>query len=212
MPREKKSPPNGLGTRLVTERLLLRPPGEDHGPSVARAHAKNATHLARVSPTTRPSASLVDVARRIAVERAEFRAGKTFAFYAFARETARRIEPAKEAPRAPDVLAKVVLNGVQRGAMQSAYLGYWVDQDHEGKGLAFEAVRAVMKFTFELARLHRLQAAIQPWNARSISLAERLGFRHEGLARRYLDVGGGWQDHAIYAFTAEDWTFGPHSS
>ncbi|HQY63454.1 MAG TPA: alanine acetyltransferase, partial [Polyangiaceae bacterium] len=57
--------------------------------------------------------------------------------------------------------------------------------------------------------LHRLQAAIQPWNARSVALVRRLGFRHEGLARRYLDVGGGWQDHEVYALTSEEWRYGP---
>ncbi len=203
MAREKKATRHGLGTRLLTERLLLRPPAEDHGPSVARALAKNAVHLARVSPTVRPSSSIVDVARRIAMERAEFRKGTTFAFYGFVREP-----PLTTAVSPPEVAAKVVLNGVHRGAMQGAYLGYWVDRDRQGEGLAFEAVRAVMGFAFEDARLHRLQAAIQPWNARSIALAERLGFRYEGLARHYLNVGGGWQDHAIYAFTAEDWSVG----
>jgi [ribosomal protein S5]-alanine N-acetyltransferase len=205
--REKKPTPNGLGTRILTERLLLRPPAEDHGPSVARAIARNAEHLARVSPTTRPSSSLVDVARRVAVDRSDFRKGTGFVFYGFARASASRKDEL-----VPEVLAKVALNGVQRGAMESAYLGYWVDRDHEGKGLAYEAVRAVMRFAFEEAKLHRLQAAIQPWNARSITLAERLGFRHEGIARRYLNVGGGWQDHSIFAFTSEDWTFGPQGA
>jgi ribosomal-protein-alanine N-acetyltransferase len=65
-----------------------------------------------------------------------------------------------------------------------------------------------MRFSFEDAKLHRLQASIRPENARSIALATRLGFKYEGLARKYLNVGGGWQDHAIYAFTAEDWIYG----
>ena len=197
-----KPTPNGLGTRLVTERLVLRPPGEEHAQTISRALARNTEHLARVSPSARQSASLVDVARRIASERAEFKRGTAFAFYAFHKYVAPRDFSA-------EVLAKVVLSGVHRGALEGAYLGYWVDRSQEGKGVAFEAVRAIMRFAFEDVRLHRLQAAIQPWNDRSIALAVRLGFRHEGIARRYLNVGGGWQDHAIYAFTAEDWTFGP---
>jgi len=199
---KSRSIARGLGTRLVTERLVLRPPAEEHALTVSRAIARNAEHLARVSPTTKPSASLVDVARRIASERSEWKRGTAYALYAFAKEA-----PARDFSSA--VLAKVVLSGVHRGALEGAYLGYWVDQDHEGKGLAFEAVRAAVRFAFEGAGLHRVQAAIQAWNLRSVALAKRLGFRFEGVARRYLNVGGGWQDHEIYALTAEDWVFGP---
>lgn len=197
-----KPTPNGLGTRLVTERLVLRPPGEEHAQTISRALARNVGHLSRVSPSAKQSASLVDVARRIASERSEWKRGTGFALYAFSKHAGPRDFSA-------DVIAKIVLSGVHRGALEGAYLGYWVDARYEGKGFAYEGVRAVMRFAFEDVRLHRLQAAIQPWNSRSIALAERLGFRFEGTARRYLNVGGGWQDHAIYAFTAEDWTFGP---
>ena len=194
---------HGLGTRLYTPRLLVRPPAEDHGAAIGRALRRNLAHLARVSPTVPPS--LVDVARRVAVERREFTRGTAYAFYAFSRPDP--TEPESRPEDVPEVLAKVVLNGVHRGAMQGAYLGYWVDKSREGQGLAFEAVQAVIEFAMEDAMLHRLQAAIQPWNGRSIALVGRLGFRHEGLARRYLDVDGAWQDHAIYALTTEDWFY-----
>jgi ribosomal-protein-alanine N-acetyltransferase len=200
----EKATPHGLGTRLRTERLVLRPLAEDHGPSLVRALKRNASHLASVSPTNKPPSALIDVAARIAGERREFRRGTMFSFYAFASDAESNRDPRE----VPEILAKVVLNDVQRGAMQSAYLGYWVDKNHEGKGLAFEAVRAVMRFSFEQAKLHRLQASIRPENARSIALATRLGFKYEGLAQKYLNVGGGWQDHSIYAFTAEDWIYG----
>jgi len=49
-----------------------------------------------------------------------------------------------------------------------------------------------------------LEANIQPRNTRSIKLAERCGFRHEGLSRHYLRINGIWQDHERYAITVED--------
>jgi ribosomal-protein-alanine N-acetyltransferase len=52
--------------------------------------------------------------------------------------------------------------------------------------------------------LHRLQADIRPENLRSQRLVERLGFRQEGLLRRYLDIDGDWRDHLSYALLAED--------
>ena len=82
--RAPKTTKNGLGTRLSTERLVLRPPSEEHVGAISRALAKNARHLATVGPDV-PSASLVVVAARVAAERAAFRRGAAFAFYAFAR-------------------------------------------------------------------------------------------------------------------------------
>jgi ribosomal-protein-alanine N-acetyltransferase len=36
-------------------------------------------------------------------------------------------------------------------------------------------------------------------------VAQKLGLRNEGLARRYLEINGVWEDHVRYAITAEDW-------
>ncbi|MGH0035185.1 MAG: GNAT family N-acetyltransferase [Myxococcota bacterium] len=101
----------------------------------------------------------------------------------------------------------VAANEVVFGAFQSAYLGYWATEGCQGQGLMSEAVGVVLDhlFTRRSFRLHRLEANIQPENARSRALAEGLGFRLEGLSRRYLKVAGRWRDHERWAITAEDW-------
>ena len=50
-----------------------------------------------------------------------------------------------------------------------------------------------------------MQPAIIPRNTASRRVAEKVGFRHEGRALRYLKINGVWEDHDIYALTAEDW-------
>jgi ribosomal-protein-alanine N-acetyltransferase len=50
-----------------------------------------------------------------------------------------------------------------------------------------------------------VQPAIIPRNTASRRVAEKVGFRHEGRALRYLKINGVWEDHDIYALTAEDW-------
>ena len=54
-------------------------------------------------------------------------------------------------------------------------------------------------------RPHRLEANIQPDNAASIALVKRAGFVSEGLAERYLKIGGRWRDHEHWVIRSEQW-------
>jgi ribosomal-protein-alanine N-acetyltransferase len=99
---------------------------------------------------------------------------------------------------------QITVDNVVRGAMRSGHLGYWVDRAVAGRGMASLAVALVCDHAFGPVGLHRLQADIRPENTRSQRLVERLGFRREGLLRRYLDIDGDWRDHYTYALLAED--------
>ena len=62
-----------------------------------------------------------------------------------------------------------------------------------------------MKFAFEEVLLHRLQVSIVPRNRSSRRVVEKLDLRCEGLAERYLEINGVWEDHLRYAITFEEW-------
>ena len=62
-----------------------------------------------------------------------------------------------------------------------------------------------MRYAFEALRLHRLEAAIVPRNAPSRRVAEKLGLRDEGIALRFLQIQGVYEDHVRYAMTIEEW-------
>lgn len=100
---------------------------------------------------------------------------------------------------------EINLNAIQRGPFQSAYVGYWIDQAHAGHGYVPEAVVLVVRFAFEDLHLHRVQIAIIPRNTASRRVVEKLGIRDEGVAERYLEINGRWEDHVRYAITAEEW-------
>lgn len=101
---------------------------------------------------------------------------------------------------------EINLSSVQRGPFQNAYVGYWIDEAMAGFGYTPEAFVVLARFAFEELALHRLQVSIIPRNRASRRVAEKLGLRDEGIAVRYLEINGVWEDHVRYALTAEEWS------
>ena len=101
---------------------------------------------------------------------------------------------------------EITLSSIQRGPFQNAFVGYWVDQSMAGRGLAPEATVVILRFAFEELSLHRIEVAIVPRNSPSRRVVEKLELRQEGVALRYLEIDGRWEDHVRYAITSEEWT------
>jgi RimJ/RimL family protein N-acetyltransferase len=97
------------------------------------------------------------------------------------------------------------MNEIVRGLFQSAYLGFYATADYAGKGYMSEGLNLVLKKAFTEMNLHRLEANIQPDNARSILLVQSKHFRREGYSPQYLKINGEWRDHERWAITYEDW-------
>ena len=96
------------------------------------------------------------------------------------------------------------VTGIRRHVAQSGQIGYWLGDPFTQKGYARAAVRAVTRFSFETLGLHRIEAAVQATNHRSVKLLEACGYTREGTAREYLRINGVWQDHEIYARLSSD--------
>ena len=100
------------------------------------------------------------------------------------------------------------LNEIVRGAFQSAYASWQVSSDMVGQGFGTEGARALLDLAFDDAPhglgLHRVQANIMPANGASLRIAEKVGFKREGLALQYLRIGGRWEDHVMFAITKGD--------
>ncbi|MFN2594640.1 MAG: GNAT family N-acetyltransferase [Actinomycetota bacterium] len=105
-----------------------------------------------------------------------------------------------------ELIGRISMSNVVRGGWHNATVGYFVDQANNGRGVATEALKLAVNFAFHRASLHRVQAGIMPRNASSIRVVEKVGFRFEGVALRYLSINGVWEDHNIYAVTAEEWS------
>jgi [ribosomal protein S5]-alanine N-acetyltransferase len=97
------------------------------------------------------------------------------------------------------------INNIVWGALQSGYLGYAGFLSHAGRGLMTAGLADVITDAFGTFGLHRLEANIQPDNARSLAMVRRLGFLREGFSPHYLLIDGDWRDHERWAILADDW-------
>jgi ribosomal-protein-alanine N-acetyltransferase len=102
------------------------------------------------------------------------------------------------------LLGGLNISNVRRGVSQAASIGYWMGVPYAGRGLMTEAARAAVAFAFASLRLNRLEAACLPSNAASARVLEKVGFKYEGLARRYLKINGQWRDHNLFALLHDD--------
>jgi ribosomal-protein-alanine N-acetyltransferase len=103
-----------------------------------------------------------------------------------------------------EVVGRITLRGITRGAFQSCSMGYWVSAHANGQGLATSAVAALVHLAFGDLRLHRVQAGTLLHNAASQRVLRRNGFTQFGLAPRYLRIAGRWQDHLLFQ-RLNDW-------
>jgi ribosomal-protein-serine acetyltransferase len=89
-------------------------------------------------------------------------------------------------------------------ANRATTLGYWLAADRQGRGTMTEAVRALVDHAFGTWRLHRIELGAATGNARSRAVAERVGFREEGVRRASERHGDDWLDMVVYAMLATD--------
>lgn len=97
------------------------------------------------------------------------------------------------------LLGGITAGHIRRGAAQCCMIGYWMGEQYAGQGHMSAALNMVIPWLFDGLRLHRIEAACIPENARSIRLLENAGFKREGLLREYLKINGQWRDHVMYS-------------
>lgn len=129
--------------------------------------------------------------RRIKRYQKETRLDSAYAFFVFRNDD-------------DSLMGGCTLSNVRRGVTQCCALGYWIGERFARQGYMFDAVRALVPFIFSTLGLHRIEAACLPTNEPSKSLLMKVGFRHEGLARGYLQINGEWRDHVLFALLADD--------
>ncbi|MGB9034277.1 GNAT family N-acetyltransferase [Arthrobacter sp. UCD-GKA] len=160
------------------------------GPALAAAYVRNREYLSPWEPV-RPEEyyteawQAADIARRLAAEKS----GEGYPLGLFFDDT---------------LVGRFNVAGIVRGPFQSAGLGYWVDSAYAGRGLASAAVQVIVETARDELGLHRLEASTLLHNAGSQRVLLKAGFRLIGMAPRYLQIAGEWQDHNLYQVVLHD--------
>jgi ribosomal-protein-alanine N-acetyltransferase len=180
---------------LLGRRVLLRPLSVTDFPAWTEVRTRNADWLLRWEPRRLPGQPDVTTDRdafsvRCSARERERQLGTGYGFGIFVEGR---------------FAGEINLSAIQRGPFQSAYVGYWIDEAEAGHGYTPEALVVLTRFAFDDLRLHRVQIAIIPRNTASRRVVEKVKIREEGVAERYLEINGVWEDHVRYAITAEEW-------
>jgi ribosomal-protein-alanine N-acetyltransferase len=183
---------------IRTPRLLLRPLRADDRDEFIRVHTVSRALFTPWFPTRPPGETLADLfTQQLDQTLSGTQDGTQYRFVGLL----------------PDGRIAGFFNLFQivRGAAHYAMAGWSVNAEVGRQGFCTEGVTGLLDFAFapppEGIELHRVQANIIPTNIASIRVAEKVGFRREGLAQRYLKIAGEWQDHFMYAKLADEHFF-----
>lgn len=182
-----------MKTIIRSSRLILKPIDETYAGAVLDYFQRNQAFLSEWEIERNPQFYTLDVQKQLLIDDGvNMDREQLFKVWMFKADEPERI------------IGSVALSNIVRGAFQSCHLGYRLDGDEQGKGYMTEAVREVITHGFQKLGLHRIEANIMPRNHASLKVTEKLGFYHEGLARKYLRINGKWEDHIHMVLLNED--------
>ena len=93
----------------------------------------------------------------------------------------------------------VTLDNIRYGPFHSATLGYWLGEEFSRKGIMTESLNSLVTYANKNMGISRIEAATLSNNIASRRLLEKCNFKYEGVGQYYLQIGGSWQHHILYA-------------
>ncbi|EDL66274.1 GNAT family N-acetyltransferase [Bacillus sp. SG-1] len=88
---------------------------------------------------------------------------------------------------------------------RKAEIGYWLGNDFEGRGLVTRSCKCFIQHAFEKWTLNKVEINMASGNIQSRAVAERLGFKQEGIIRDYEFLNGEYHNRVIYGMLQKEW-------
>ncbi|QKI81888.1 GNAT family N-acetyltransferase [Kroppenstedtia eburnea] len=172
---------------MASDRIGLRFLEESDAEALLSLYLRNRPFFERYSATREDSFYTLDSRKEAIRQQKRLREqDASYCFGIFLRKTG-------------ELIGDIALTEVQRSNLQGCWLGYSLDEQHNGKGYMTEAVRLAVGYAFDELNLHRIEAGVMPKNPGSMRVLEKAGFQKEGLARKNVNINGRWEDHWTFA-------------
>jgi RimJ/RimL family protein N-acetyltransferase len=189
--------PRTVSYPLETERLLLRPFGPDDFDALLAIHSRpDVARWLLWEPRNRDEVR--STLARKQTETTLARDGDTISLAVVLKGSS-------------ELIGDVILHLLSAEHRQ-AEIGFIIHPDHHGRGYATETGRVLLRLAFETFGMHRVVGCLEPRNAASARVLERLGMRREAHFVENEFVKGEWQSELVYAVLAREWRAGERTT
>jgi ribosomal-protein-alanine N-acetyltransferase len=175
---------------ILSEGIVLRPLAAGDAPALLDAYVRNRDYLQPFEPVRSEKFYTLDGQReRLTNQLAEQEAGTLFGWVFVDGER---------------IVGTITLSQLVRGPLNSANLGYWIDEEYAGRGLTGAAAAFVVRFAKDVLGLHRVEAGTLLDNFASQRVLAKAGFTEFGVAPQVLHINGVWSDHKLFQIILND--------
>lgn len=165
-------------------RVNLKVLTPENSEEVLNYYIRNKEHLKNFEPSREESFYTLEIQRNILMEN----------YKQFLNGTSLNLGIYKE----NTFIGKVQLSNIVYGVFRSAFVGYSMDESHQGKGYMKEALNLLLDYAFEEMELHRIEASTLVDNMKSQGVLKACGFKELGVNKEYLFINGAWRDHITF--------------
>lgn len=152
--------------------------------SVLNYYIKNKDYLSKFEPDREKNFYTLDMQKKILTESyVEFLSGKSVNFGIYKNKM---------------FIGKIQISNIIMGVFKSAFVGYSIDEDEQGKGYMTETLKLILEYAFNEMELHRIEASTLVDNIKSQKVLLGCGFKKIGLNEKYIFINGKWQDHLTF--------------
>lgn len=173
-----------IDLELIGRKITLKNLNPAYADEMLNYYVDNKEHLQEVEPTRDVGFYNVDTQRNILAENyKQYMNGTTLDMGIFKDNI---------------LIGKIKLSNIVYGVFKSAFVGYSIDKDNQGRGYMKEALSLVLDYAFNNMGLHRIEASTLLDNEKSKGVLRSCGFKELGINYNYLFINGQWKDHVTF--------------
>lgn len=173
---------------MTTNFVSIIRPKQEHAPELFNLITDNSQYLSKFLSWPKYVVSVIDIECFITQANLQYESGQSDIFLIFHNSVLSGVVSFNEFDRENNI----------------GTIGYWIGEKFQGQGIATRAVKELITLGFADYDLNKVVIRTAVDNTPSALLAERLGFKKEGIARENELLNGIYVDHFIFSKLKSD--------